>query len=143
MALTHVVLNSGRVIELSRLELSSTYSGMLEGYPFQGWNDRKVAGLVGRVEQEGDGVPVHLVEPVRELPDLPDGAFGPVELLPAVTCVGVFSSKPVDPELDAVLHHSALRVVWFQQSTELPSGTGANGCLRGIAWDDLARDFEL
>ena len=67
-----------------------------------------------RVGSDRPAVPVHLVAPVRQQPDLPAGAFGPVELLQSVTCVGSFTSHPIDPELDPVL--------------------------RSICWDEDARD---
>ncbi|GAA2800359.1 hypothetical protein GCM10010505_28970 [Kitasatospora aburaviensis] len=98
--------------------------------------------LLRGIEKERSSAPVHLVTPVRELPDLPAGGFGPVELLPAVTCVGSFSSQPIDPERDSVLHYSALTVVWFQATPDIPSGEDADHGLRGICWDDLARDLE-
>jgi hypothetical protein len=116
MALAHIVLSSGCSIELSEIRMSSTYGGMLEGYPFQRWNDLTLEHLVKGAEKARPSVPVHLVEPARELPDLPAGGFGPVELLPAVTCVGWFTSHPTDPERDSVLHHSALTVLWFQEA---------------------------
>ncbi|MDQ0578751.1 hypothetical protein [Streptomyces rishiriensis] len=143
MALAHVVLTSGRSIELSEVRLSSTYGGMLEGYPFRRWNDRKLEHLLRSVEKDCPSVPVHLVAPVRELPDLPAGGFGPVELLPAVTCVGSFSSHPIDPERESVLHYSALTVVWFQDTPDIPSGEKADHGLRSLSWNDTARDFEL
>ncbi|MBV1941004.1 hypothetical protein KUF83_31230 [Streptomyces sp. BV286] len=142
MALAHIVLTSGRSIELSDVRLSSTYGGMLEGYPFRRWNDLKLECLLRSVEKDRPSIPVHLVAPVRELPDLLAGGFGPVELLPAVTCVGSFTSQPIDPERESVLHHSALTVVWFQATPDIPSGEDADHGLRSVCWDDAARDFE-
>ncbi len=142
MALAHIVLTSGRSIELSDVRLSSTYGGMLEGYPFRRWNDLKLERLLRSVEKDRLSIPVHLVAPVRELPDLPAGGFGPVEMLPAVTCVGSFTSQPIDPERESVLHYSALTVVWFQATPDIPSGEDADHGLRSLCWDDAARDFE-
>lgn len=142
MALAHMVLSSGRSIELSEIRMSSTYGGMLEGYPFQRWNDIKLEHLVKSAEKARPLGPVHLVEPARELPDLPAGGFGPVELLPAVTCVGSFTSHPIDPESASVLHHSALTVLWFQEAPVVPSEEAADHGLLGIRWNDLAKDFE-
>ncbi|MCX4761753.1 hypothetical protein OG562_12360 [Streptomyces sp. NBC_01275] len=142
MALAHIVLASGRSIELMAVQLSSTHGGMLEGYPFRRWNDLQVERLLRSVEKDHASRPVHLVPPVRELPDVPAGGFGPVELLPAVTCVGSFTSYPVDPDLDTVLHHSALTVIWFQATPDIPSGEDADHGLRNVRWDDTARDFE-
>ncbi|MFF3327830.1 hypothetical protein [Streptomyces sp. NPDC002889] len=143
MALAHIVLSSGRLIKLSEVRLSSTYGGMLEGYPSQRWNDLKLENLLRNAEKASPSAPVHLLAPVREYPDLPAGGFGPVELLPAVTCVGSFTSQPIDPERDSGLHHSALTVVWFQETPGIPSGEDADHALRSIFWDNLARDSEL
>jgi hypothetical protein len=142
MALAHVVLSSGRSIELAEIRMSSTYGGMLEGYPFRRWNDLKLEHLVKDAAKARPSLPVHMVEPLRELPALPAGGFGPVELLPAVTCVGSFSSNPIDPDRDSVLHHSALTLLWFQEDAVVPSGESATPGLRGICWDEIAKDLE-
>ncbi|MFC5911392.1 hypothetical protein [Streptacidiphilus monticola] len=86
---------------------------------------------------------MHLVPPHRVYPDQPAGPFGPVEVLPAGACIGAFRSKPVAPDLDPVLHCSALTVVWFQTTPHVPTGEHADFTLRGIPWDELAKDYEL
>ncbi|MFI5533000.1 hypothetical protein ACIA8O_31130 [Kitasatospora sp. NPDC051853] len=141
MPLTQLVLNSGRTVELHSVTLSSTYGGFLEGYPCGRVNDLKLAGL--RRQAVTGGRPGYLVEPPRELTGDPGRAFGPVELLPAVTCVGRFTSEPVDPELPRYLHESGLTVIWFQPTPELPSGTAAVPGLLDVPWDEFARDEEL
>jgi hypothetical protein len=143
MALTHVTLTSGRTVEISELRLTSTYGGMLEGYPFKRWNDGIVDGLARRTAAAFPNTPTHLVTPHRDHPDLPARGFGPVELLPAVTCVGFFRSSAVDPALDPVLHRSALAVAWFQATPDIPSGHTADPALRAIPWEEAAQDFEL
>ncbi|RBL80898.1 hypothetical protein DDE05_48170 [Streptomyces cavourensis] len=116
---------------------------MLEGYPCQRINDMKVSGLLRQAEHAFSFAPVHLVPPSREYPDQTAGPFGPVEVLPSVACIGVFGSTAVDPELDAVLHRSALIVAWFQATPEIPSGQDADPALHSIRWDELAQDYEL
>ncbi|MEU0938601.1 hypothetical protein [Embleya sp. NPDC005971] len=143
MSLSHIALSSGRSIELTELRMSTTYGGMLEGYPCQRINDMKVSGLLRQAEHAFSFAPVHLVPPSREYPDRTAGAFGPVEVLPSVACIGVFGSTVVDPELDAVLHRSALVVAWFQATTDVLSGEDADPGLRNIRWDELAQDYEL
>ncbi|MEU0086257.1 hypothetical protein [Streptomyces sp. NPDC006274] len=143
MSLSRIVLASGRLIELSELRLSSTYGGMLEGYPCKPVNDLKTRGLLRTVERAFPAAPVHLVAPSREYPEQAAGAFGPVEVLPSVACVGSFRSTAVDPDHDPVLYRSALTVVWFQPTTDVPSGDGADPALRDIDWEELARDYEL
>ncbi|MFD7966373.1 hypothetical protein ACFV5J_36870 [Streptomyces zaomyceticus] len=143
MPLSRITLSSGRSIELTELRMSTTYGGMLEGYPCRRINDMKVSGLLRRAEDGFSFAPVHLVPPSREYPDQTAGAFGPVEVLPSVACIGVFGSAAVDPELDAVLHRSTLVVAWFQATPDVPSDENADLALRGIRWDELAKDYEL
>ncbi|MFB7952924.1 MULTISPECIES: hypothetical protein [unclassified Streptomyces] len=143
MSLSRITLSSGRSIELTELRMSSTYGGMLEGYPCKPINDMKVRGLQQRAERAFPSMPVHLVPPSREYPDQTAGAFGPVEVLPSVACIGTFRSTAVAPELDPVLHRSALAVVWFQSVSTVPSGEDADLALRGIHWEELAQDHEL
>lgn len=71
MALTRVTLTSGRTVAISDLRLTSTYGGMLEGYPFKRWNDRIVDGLARRTAAAFPTTPTHLVTPHRDHPDLP------------------------------------------------------------------------
>jgi hypothetical protein len=143
MSLARVVLTTGRNVDLSELRLSSTYGGMLEGYPCKLVNEMKIQGLLRSAEREFPSTPVHLVPPPREYPDQYAGGFGPVEVMPSVACVGSFRSTSLDPTLDPVLHRSALTVIWFQPTTQVPSGCDAEEALRDLAWDELARDYEL
>ncbi|MGC0376314.1 hypothetical protein RKD28_003830 [Streptomyces sp. SAI-229] len=139
MSLTRVLLHSGRPVDLSELRMSSTYGGMLEGYPCKPLNDRKIDRLLRSAERDFPGAPVHLIPPPREYPDQYAGAFGPVEVLPAVTCVGSFRSEALDPAYD----RSRLTVVWFQPSPRIPSGCDAEPSLRDLPWERLAEDEEL
>lgn len=143
MSLTRVVLTSGRSLDLSELRFSSTYGGMLEGYPCRPVNDLKIKGLVRAAEQARPSAPVHLVPPPREYPDQYAGGFGPVEVLPQVACVGGFHSTPLDRGHDPVLYHSALTIIWFQRTPYMPSGFDAEEALREVPWEELARDLEV
>ncbi|MFI6359885.1 hypothetical protein ACIBJF_46675 [Streptomyces sp. NPDC050743] len=143
MSLSRIALLSGRSIELTELRMSSTYGGMLEGYPCKPINDMKVSGLQRQAERAFPSTPVYLIPPSREYPDQTAGAFGPVEVLPPVACLGAFRSTAIAPELDPVLHRSALTVVWFQAGLDVPSGEDANLALRSIHWEELAQDYEL
>lgn len=60
-----------------------------------------------------------------------------------LACVGVFSSTAVDPGLDPVLNHSVLVIAWFQPLPDVPSGENADPALRGVPWEELARDHEF
>jgi hypothetical protein len=143
MSLTRVVLSSGRTIDLSELRLSSTYGGMPEGYPCKPVNELKIKGLLHTAERAFPSAPVHLVPPPREYPDQYAGSFGPVEVLPAVACVGTFRSTALDPAHDPVLYRSSLNVIWFQHTTHVPWGCDAEPALLDLPWEQLARDHEL
>lgn len=139
MALSRIVLASGRSIDLAELRLASTYGGMPEGYPCRPVNELRIKGLLSSAEQASPTTPVHLVPPPREYPDQYAGAFGPVEMLPPVACVGTFRSAPLDPRL----YGSHLTVVWFQSGAWVPSGCDAEAGLREVPWEKWARDYEL
>lgn len=143
MSLSHIVLSSGRSIELTELRMSSTYGGMPEGYPCKPINDMKISGLLREAGDAFPSAPVHLVPPFREYPNQAARALGPVEVLPSVACIGVFHSVAVAAGLDPVLHRSALTVVWFQPAPAVPSGEDADPALRIIHWDELAQDYEV
>ena len=143
MSLSRIALASGRSIELTELRMSSTYGGMLEGYPCKPVNDMKVRSLQRQAEHGFPSTPVHLIPPSREYPDQDAHAFGPVEVLPSVACIGAFRSTVIAPELDPVLHRSALTVIWFQTGLDVLSGNDSDLALRGIRWEELAQDYEL
>lgn len=143
MSLTRVILASGRSVDLTEVRLSSTYSGMLEGYPCKLVNDMRIKGLLRAAELAFPSGPIHLVAPPREYPDQYAGAFGPVEILPPVACIGSFRSGPLDPAHDPVLFRSGLTVVWFQPTTQVPDECEAEADLRELDWTELARDYEL
>ncbi|AUG77119.1 hypothetical protein CFP65_2279 [Kitasatospora sp. MMS16-BH015] len=144
MALTHLNLTSGRTVDLSRISFSSTYSGLIEGYPCRRLNDAKLTHLLTAARRDS-ALPAHLIEPVRHLPDVPapGGPFGPVEELPPVICTATLYSNPVDPDLDTVDHYSGLTVVWFQDTLTVPTHEDTEHPLLGLPWDDLATDLEL
>ncbi|BFO22881.1 hypothetical protein SHKM778_92690 [Streptomyces sp. KM77-8] len=143
MALARIVLTSGRTVDLSALHMSSTYGGLLEGYPCKLLNDRRIDALVRRAGRSFPGAPVHLIPPPREYPDQYAGAFGPVEVLPSVACVGSFHAEALDPSHERALYRSHLTVVWFQATPCVPSGHDAEPGLLDVPWDALATDEEL
>ncbi|MGI5456178.1 hypothetical protein ACQEWB_24015 [Streptomyces sp. CA-249302] len=143
MSLARVILTSGRSVDLSEVRFSSTYGGLLEGYPCKPVNDLKIKGLLHNARRTFPTGPVHLVPPPREYPDQYAGAFGPVEVLPPVACVGAFRSTALDPAHDPVLYRSALTVIWFQSTTRVPEDRDAVTALRDVDWEGLAEDYEL
>ncbi|GGY29818.1 hypothetical protein [Streptomyces djakartensis] len=140
MALARLVLASGRSVDLAELRFSSTYGDLLEGYPCAPVNELRIRGLLRAAARAHPGTPVHLVPPPREYPDQYAGGLGPVEVLPAVACLGTFHSTALDPVHDPVLYRSRLAVLWFQSTPRLPSGCDAESALRDLDWAALARD---
>ncbi|MET9761130.1 hypothetical protein ABZ016_19015 [Streptomyces sp. NPDC006372] len=140
MALARLVLASGRSVDLADLRFSSTYGDLLEGYPCKPVNDLRIRGLLHAAERDRPGMPVHLVPPPREYPDQYAGGLGPVEVLPAVACLGTFHSTALDPAHDPVLYRSRLAILWFQSTPSLPSGCDAEPGLRDLDWAGLAQD---
>lgn len=94
-------------------------------------------------ERAFPGTPVYLIPPTRQYPDQTAGPFGPVEVLPAVACIGAFRSTAVADDHDPVLYWSSRTVIWFQSTPEVPSGDDGDPTLRSIPWDELAQDYEL
>ena len=129
-----------------RLTISSTYGGLLEGYPNARMNDALIARLGSRREFPYSSVPAYVIAPSRSRPGNPEEPaevpFGPVEILPPVYCEGYFRSGPVNEELDPVLHESQLIIVWFQDDLAHPVAEFASTAVHGLAWDDLAEDSE-
>jgi hypothetical protein len=142
MSLTRVVLATGRSVDLAEVRFTSTYGG-LDGYPCKPYNDLVIKGLLSATERSFPTTPVHLVPPPREYPHHFPGAYGPVEILPPVACVGSFRSAPLHPVHDPALSYSALTVVWFQRTTRIPHDCDAETSLRGVDWEGLARDHEV
>ncbi|MFG2789124.1 hypothetical protein [Streptomyces sp. NPDC048419] len=142
MSLTRVVLATGRCVDLAEVRFTSTYGG-LDGYPCKPFNDLVIKGLLSATERSFPATPVHLVPPPREYPHHYAGAYGPVETLPPVACVGSFRSAPLQPVHDPALSYSSLTVIWFQRTTRIPHDCDAEASLRGVDWEGLARDHEV
>jgi hypothetical protein len=145
VTLASITLASGRTIELTSLEIYSTYEGMLEGYPCERVNDLLLARLARREGPAGRSLPVHVITPPRRHPEPGSGhlALGPVELMPAVYCRASFCSDRLDEELDEVLHQSCLTVVWFQEDLASPVADFVTAAVTGLAWEELAEDLGL
>lgn len=144
MSLARIVLTSGRSVDLAELRLTATYGGgMPEGYPCRPVNDLRIAELLRTAARMSPPTPVHLIPPPRAYPDQYAGAFGPVETLPRVACVGRFSSAPVTPASDPFAYRSGLTVIWFQPTPRAPDAYDSDPALRDVDWSSLARDYVL
>src|SRR5690606_25616597 len=132
MSLARLVLTSGRAVHLAELHMSSTYGGPLAAYPCRPVNDDRIRQLLVAAEQAYPGAPVHLIPPQREYPDQYPGSSGPVEVLPAVACLGSFRSEPVRPARHHARYRSRLTVVWFQPTARTPSCCAAEPALQAL-----------
>jgi hypothetical protein len=145
MILARINLVSGRNIDLIHLELTSTYAGMLEGYPNARMNDAKLKYLAQRRESKYAAPPRYLITPPRRYPNPTTGSwpFGPIEELPSLYCVALFHSDRINQQLNPVLYRSRLEVVWFQENIASPVAGFVTAAVRDLAWDGLAEDYEL
>jgi hypothetical protein len=139
---TRVVLETGRQISLTDLEISATYDRLLGGNPCARVNDTMILARARQPQARFGGMPSHVIEPERSYPDQPPGAWGSVELLPAYKCTGLFRSAPVDLALDAGTHASRLSVTWFQQDLDDPVVRFVVAAVAGLDWESLAVDGE-
>ncbi|MFG2317396.1 hypothetical protein [Streptomyces tendae] len=143
LSLTRIVLTCGRNVDLTELRLTPTYDAMSESYPCRPVNDLRIRALLHTAARMSPTVPVHLIPPPRAYPDQYAGAFGPVETLPRVACVGRFSSMPLTPANDPVAYRSGLTVIWFQPTTRIPDPCDTDPALLDVDWAALALDYEL
>ncbi|MFI7393896.1 MULTISPECIES: hypothetical protein [Streptomyces] len=143
LSLTRIVLTCGRNVDLTELRLTPTYDAMSESYPCRPVNDLRIRALLHTAARMSPTVPVHLIPPPRAYPDQYAGAFGPVETLPRVACVGRFSSMPLTPANDPVAYRSGLTVIWFQPTTRIPDPYDTDPALLDVDWAALALDYEL
>src|SRR5215467_2863132 len=81
MDVTRVVLETGRLIALTRLEIRATYGGLLEGYPCARVNDSMILAPARQSQTRFGGAPGHVIEPERSYPEpgQPPGSWGPAE----------------------------------------------------------------
>ncbi|WP_282087540.1 hypothetical protein [Streptomyces tendae] len=143
LSLTRIVLTCGRNVDLTELRLTPTYDAMSESYPCRPVNDLRIRALLHTAARMSPTVPVHLIPPPRAYPDQYAGAFGPVETLPRVACVGRFSSMPLTPANDPVDYRSGLTVIWFQPTPRIPDPYDTDPALLDVDWAALALDYEL
>ncbi|WP_262403740.1 hypothetical protein [Actinomadura sp. CNU-125] len=127
------------------MRIHSTYDGLLEGYPTAQMNESLLGSLGKRREfRYRTAPPVHVVRPPRTNPERGRrGAFGPMEVLPPVYCVGFFDSARIDEDHDDVLYRSWLDVVWFQDDIAGPPVEFVTAAVADLPWDGLAEDYEL
>ena len=141
------VLADGRKVRLTSLHQYRTYDGVLCGFPdtdeVRAW---PIEGAVRMAERLHECEPsrIAILPPELMLSTVTRSRKGKreeatVEFLPAVCSIGTFESKtPVAyPDADG----SELVVVWFQGAFGPPEAGHVTDCIRGVAWDEFARDL--
>jgi hypothetical protein len=129
-------------IRLKMVELRMTYGGLIEGVPTASFNDR----LIKRAEERAGKRfmrPVYVVPPPRAIEDSAVRGFRgePIELLPAMECVGMFDGPPTPRADRDDWWTSSLTVVWFQDAGERVVHPDAAARMYELPWDELAQDF--
>ena len=128
-------LDCGRSVTVDAVHFIRTYGGLLEGQPNQRMNDDLISRAVERAGGRLWGTrKVHLIPPLVDRSDPAHPTLPRVELTAWLTCY-----RPIaEPNAG-----SELVVVWYRD--EFP-GLALDGvvyeAIRGLAWEELAEDFE-
>lgn len=137
-------LLSGRRIYLQELRQYETYEGLIEGLPTEERNTYRLDHLAE--EYRGKPYPgePYLIQP-KETPLEYRGdkqyPFGTPSALPAVTCIGRFTSH--DPVRRGTrCDYSGLIVIWFQPDFAFPIEESVFAEIQAIDWDRHAIDME-
>jgi hypothetical protein len=138
---SEITLDSGRTVSLVEIRQSRTYEGLLEGIPTKRMNDRQIAHLMKEHASRSGATPV-LITPIQT-PIAHSGIypFGTPASLPAITCVGRFSSGT--PTRGGRGDYSTLTAVWFQDDFCFPVDSEIFLKLRALDWESLAESLEL
>lgn len=138
-------LPSGRWLYLRELRQYETYEGLLEGLPTAERNKQNVERLVDEHrDRPYPGMP-YLIHPTEKPIEYKQGGgrypFGTPSALPAVTCIGRFTSlKPVRKK---DYDQSGLVVIWFQEQFAYPIAPCVEDKILTIDWEAHAADIYL
>lgn len=126
-----IVLESGRKVVFERLEQWATYGGLLAGRPDARLNRAHITDLekaAARYSPEG-GEP-HIIMPTED---------AIASSLPAVTCLAVLTSGPLErSDSDP---YSSLAIGWFQGKFAFPLDEKIEAAIRAIDWEAKAKDW--
>jgi hypothetical protein len=126
--------NSGIEILLDQIFQYRTYSGLIEGSPCSGLNQRLIekANRYAKEKLWKDSVP-YMIDPVVQIRP----AY-PTPSLPAVVCLAQFESSHAvrDPETSM----SWLDIVWFQDDFAFPIDPRVLEHIKAVDWESLASE---
>lgn len=157
-----ITLNSGREINMQRIDQSLTYAHILEGTPYgpnfsgtvnlhldwakQKYPNRKIIVIEPRLRPLG--IPEDELQKLRKPPQVDESdAFSRIaENRPApvsigsVCCRALFESEALSED---TWGGSELFVIWFQDGFAMPIDPVVVEQIQNIDWDNTAQDFDL
>ncbi len=136
-------LRSGRRIELCELRQYCTYEGLIEGLPTAERNKQRLEQLVADHRDKPYPGGPYLIRPTETPIEYLQGEpypFGTPSALPAITCIGRFTS--LDPVSNKSLEYaSGLMVIWSQNEFAFPIDPDVAAQILEIDWEAHAGDF--
>ncbi len=134
-------LRSGRKIQLESLRQWAVYANLLNGLPTVRSNQQRIDAMLNE-ERQSWGVEPYLIAPVQRQVEYHGDKpypFGEPAALPAIGCVGYFTSlfTARNPSQD----YSGFVVVWFQDTYAFPIDPAVQAELEELDWDSRATDF--
>jgi hypothetical protein len=135
-------LPSGRRLQLQELRQYWTYEGLLEGLPTTEQNETRLERLVSDPRNWFYPGGPYLIRPAEEPLEYRGERpypFGTPSALPAVTCIGRFTS--LDPARDQARDYSGLVIIWFQREFALPIDAAVVDQIRSLDWERHAADL--
>jgi hypothetical protein len=126
-----MTLDCGRRVYLDAFEYSHTYACLMDGLPNAETNSRIIKRALA---QESWGPrKTHLIPPEVDTRDPRHPVLPPALLRAWLRC-----SEPID----STFHGSSLVVVWFSsECLDQPITKVVFRAVRGLQWDELAKDF--
>jgi hypothetical protein len=153
--MSSLTLANGRTIQLFRLYQRYSYEGSLAGLPDDERNSNLCHEAVAHARARAwlsAGAPVILIPPrirreqaqltprfMRQWERMTGASVSPplsIPYLPAVLCIGAFSSDVLKARPDELSSH--LSIVWFQDTFALPLDPAVEKQIRKLAWEELA-----
>lgn len=135
-------LIAGRRIYLVELRQYQTYEGLIEGLPTAERNQQRITALVEQYRDQpypGDPYLIPAIERPIEFNHNRPYPFGTPSALPAVTCIGRFTSTM--PALGGPADYSALVILWWQDDYAFPIDPAIFEQFRGHDWIRNAVDL--
>jgi hypothetical protein len=127
-------LDCGRDVMLDSFDYSRTYAGLLEGLPNSEMNGRIIERALVYRDSTWGKRKVHLIQPTLNLTDPAHPALPPVLMRAWLVCF-----NPVDPAFMG----SELVVDWFTAECHTEAiADVVFRAVRGLPWEQLARDFD-